>query len=495
VVTTTKRRRSHAKAPRRKANQTAPDSKTKAPAADKNRFEHDLWGLIDGAEKWLRRHRVPQRDFGLWTMLLPDEEWHVSISLKAWTAKVDRWLEAWRKAGWQRAPAGREYQVFKTVGDVPMGIQFADLGSGVYAVRKGDPEFFSDTGYMSLSQIGSRTTPAAAEKLLLKELEKFRQKRAKVELKRLGGKRHPPRASAPLRETPSVKPGAPGGNGEAAGTAMVLRQDGPDLPAIVSLEEAETLKECEETIRQNLHGFIEVGQALGRIQQERLYRGKYKTFEEYCRTEWDFARAYAYRLVSAASVVKRLEVSPIGDGGKSGTKRSDLPDGHIVLPATESQVRPLTRLTDPKQQIAAWKKVLKAAPRGADNVPRVTAEIVERVVAETIGEPTKRPAANGHAAMEEPRAKPQSREGKEIHHGDTERTERDHGLPLWKLEAATLLALDRELEETVKTYSLDELDELLLLLRDLAGRVVALHAKWRQGGARRQSPIPNPSVR
>jgi len=54
------------------------------------------------------------------------------------------------------------------------------------------------------------------------------------------------------------------------------------------------------------------------------------SFEHYCRERWQFARAQAYRLIDSAKVIENL--SPIGD-----------------KPATESQVRPLTKL-EPEQR-------------------------------------------------------------------------------------------------------------------------------------------------
>ena len=75
------------------------------------------------------------------------------------------------------------------------------------------------------------------------------------------------------------------------------------------------------------------------------------------------------------------------DRGQDGHgKRSDLPD-QLVLPETESQVLLLAQLKDPKDQMRAWQKVLKAAPRERTMCPRVTAATVEKVVSEMIGEP------------------------------------------------------------------------------------------------------------
>ncbi len=166
----------------------------------------------------------------------------------------------------------------------------------------------------------------------------------------------------------------------SAGTALVPGPQPPAPASVMSRDEVERLENCENVIRANLSGFIDLGNALATIQRERLYRAKYPNFEAYCKAVWDFGKSHAHRLINGAEVRKLLEVSPIGDSGQNGHgKRSDLPD-QLVLPETESQVRPLTRLASDAQKRKAWARVLKTAPRGADNLPRVTAEIVENVV-------------------------------------------------------------------------------------------------------------------
>lgn len=116
------------------------------------------------------------------------------------------------------------------------------------------------------------------------------------------------------------------------------------------------LIECERVIERGLNTFVEVGTALLEIRDNRLYKDGYSTFEEYCRERWDMQRAYAYRLIGAAEVVANL--SPIGD----------------ILPATETQARPLASLS-PDVQLKAWQEVLDIAPDG-----KVTAALVEKVV-------------------------------------------------------------------------------------------------------------------
>ncbi len=51
-------------------------------------------------------------------------------------------------------------------------------------------------------------------------------------------------------------------------------------------EEASTLAECEAVIEKGMDTFLEVGNALLRIRDERLYRVGFSTFQEYCQARW-----------------------------------------------------------------------------------------------------------------------------------------------------------------------------------------------------------------
>ena len=70
------------------------------------------------------------------------------------------------------------------------------------------------------------------------------------------------------------------------------------------------LTECEEIIERGLSTFVEVGEALLRIRDHRLYWKSHATFEAYCRERWGFVRRHANRLIEAAQVTKAL--GPIG---------------------------------------------------------------------------------------------------------------------------------------------------------------------------------------
>ena len=74
--------------------------------------------------------------------------------------------------------------------------------------------------------------------------------------------------------------------------------------------ETSKLAELEEVVERGLGTFVEVGEALLKIRDERLYRADHATMEEYCRKRWGMGRRYANRVIEAASIVTGL--GPIG---------------------------------------------------------------------------------------------------------------------------------------------------------------------------------------
>lgn len=105
-----------------------------------------------------------------------------------------------------------------------------------------------------------------------------------------------------------------------------------------------TLSECEAVIEHGLNTFIDVGNALLEIRDNRLYKDLYSTFEDYCRERWGFSRVHAHRYIEAAEVARNL--LPIGN----------------ILPATESQARPLTGL-EPEEQREVWQRVIESGDK------------------------------------------------------------------------------------------------------------------------------------
>src|SRR5438045_2670176 len=77
----------------------------------------------------------------------------------------------------------------------------------------------------------------------------------------------------------------------------------PGPPPVPTSERREQLAHAEEVIERNLASFVEVGEALLHIREERLYHeANCSTFEEYVKVRWDLSRRYAYNLVDAARV-------------------------------------------------------------------------------------------------------------------------------------------------------------------------------------------------
>jgi hypothetical protein len=131
--------------------------------------------------------------------------------------------------------------------------------------------------------------------------------------------------------------------------------------ALSSLNGAETrdLQRCEAIITKGWDAFVEVGEALAHIRDNRLYRSRFHSFDSYCRFIWQYRKAHAYRLIAAAETMQVL--SPIGD---------------IALPRNEAQVRPLRGLPADAVRIV-WRKVLLRA-----GSKPVTATLVKQAVAE-----------------------------------------------------------------------------------------------------------------
>lgn len=133
---------------------------------------------------------------------------------------------------------------------------------------------------------------------------------------------------------------------QLAGETPALPETGKMPVLLLSVTERAVLLECEDVVRKGLKSFVQVGNALARIRDSRLYREMFRTFEEYCLAVWDISDRHARNLWSAADVYGELAAKQFS-----------------VLPETESQARPLTKL--PRVEWApAWEEVVGTAPAG-----------------------------------------------------------------------------------------------------------------------------------
>ena len=129
--------------------------------------------------------------------------------------------------------------------------------------------------------------------------------------------------------------------------------------------------------------FLAVGNALLTIRDRRLFREQYRSFNEYCNVRWGMGKNYANRLISGSQVAANL--SAHADNFSPLVK---------ILPTSEYQVRPLTRL-EPDQQREAWNKANETAPNG-----KVTSKHIANTVKElTAPAPEPNPPSASHSGF------------------------------------------------------------------------------------------------
>jgi hypothetical protein len=145
------------------------------------------------------------------------------------------------------------------------------------------------------------------------------------------------------------------------------------VSASLTPAESQSLTHYEEIIAQGLQTFVEVGQALLSIRDQRLYRETYRTFEEYLHQRWDMSRPRAYQLIEASVVVEHLSTNV------------------DTVPVNEAQARPLTRLA-PEQQQEVWREAVETAPPSGITAKHVQTTVT-RVKERTSEHKTSKPKA------------------------------------------------------------------------------------------------------
>ncbi len=165
--------------------------------------------------------------------------------------------------------------------------------------------------------------------------------------------------------------------------------------ATINVTAVEVPELTEEEQRDRLHlerrverAFFEAGKALAELRDRRLYRSTHSTFEEYCKDRFGFERRHPYRLIEAAGVVDNLiKMCPIWTQNLwTQNQIEDDPatvhsDQLQILPTSEGQVRPMTKL-EPQQQQEVW---LKAVELAGGKVPtgRIVKDVVQRIMERT----------------------------------------------------------------------------------------------------------------
>ncbi|MEH1781191.1 MAG: hypothetical protein V7L26_19165 [Nostoc sp.] len=174
----------------------------------------------------------------------------------------------------------------------------------------------------------------------------------------------------------------------------------------VSAVEVEELTDEEQSDRLHLErkvekAVFEAGKALMELRDRRLYRSTHSTFEEYCKDRFGFQRRHPYRLIEASAVFDNLmKMCPKGTQTEtetetetessnaeiypSGTQTENeemCPIGTQILPTSERQVRPITKL-ESQQQWEVWQRAVEEA---GGKVPsaRVVGDVVQRIMERT----------------------------------------------------------------------------------------------------------------
>jgi hypothetical protein len=116
----------------------------------------------------------------------------------------------------------------------------------------------------------------------------------------------------------------------------------------LSPAEKRALAKAEAVIETNVRAFVEVGSALARIRDDRLYRETSQSFESYVAVRWSWPVSRAYQQIWAAETMQALQAT----------------EGVDELPRNELVARELSTLlrTDQGHLLTeAWQRAVKEA--------------------------------------------------------------------------------------------------------------------------------------
>lgn len=137
----------------------------------------------------------------------------------------------------------------------------------------------------------------------------------------------------------------------------------PPGTGLLSPSERDELTNCEVVIYKGLSVFVEVGNALMRIRNGRLYREHYATFHDYCKSRWQFGGARAYQLIGAADIAQSLE--------REIRQHSSQHIAPIIPLPTNPAIAYELRGFSTEVQTAIWLDVIQRAKDGAITAPFV----------------------------------------------------------------------------------------------------------------------------
>ncbi|UKP00958.1 hypothetical protein [Nostoc sp. UHCC 0870] len=171
-------------------------------------------------------------------------------------------------------------------------------------------------------------------------------------------------------------------NPESPTSDISLSEDSGSATIDVTAVEIPELTEQEQSDRLHLErrverAFFEAGKALAELRDRRLYRSTHKTFEEYCRDRFAHSRQKSNYLIAAAQVYENLTTICCQKSSDDNLTTEE----SQILPTSEGQVRPITKL-EPEKQLEVWQQAVELAG-GKVPTGRIVKDVVQRIIERT----------------------------------------------------------------------------------------------------------------
>ncbi|MCB1207298.1 MAG: DUF5131 family protein [Verrucomicrobiae bacterium] len=129
--------------------------------------------------------------------------------------------------------------------------------------------------------------------------------------------------------------------------------------------ETKDFKRLDKIVSKFARDIVVASDALYEIRDRKLYRGKFKTFSDYCESVHEMSRQYANRLIRAGKI--RAEMVPI-------VSKMGLPE-----PENEAQLRELARLPSTEERVEVYREaVVQASSDDGKVTARLLADVISR---------------------------------------------------------------------------------------------------------------------
>lgn len=131
---------------------------------------------------------------------------------------------------------------------------------------------------------------------------------------------------------------------------------------LAAIAHSTDLAHLEGVVERGRQTFMEVGLALARIRDARLWDGgAYESFDAYCKDKWGWGRNYAAKLMRASEVAVTLR-----------------DEGTTVPITAERQARELLKAGTPEQQADVWQEAVTRSGGGTPTADTVRGVVLER---------------------------------------------------------------------------------------------------------------------